>query len=395
MKIVFFTFYYPPDLGAGSFRSVSLARALSQKMDNDDELHIITTHPHRYAAYKATANDVESDERFVVHRINIPRHKNTILSQIQTFGIYAVSAYRLSRKLNPDFLIGTTSRLMTGLLTGYSARSINCKYFIDVRDIFSETISDLFTRKNKILGAVFKSLFSFIEKGLFHGAAGVNVVSEGFFEYFDKQGVNTSRWTFFPNGVDREFQDLQLKKDHKIKKHKTILYAGNIGDGQALDSILPNVAQKLGDSYRFLVIGCGGMKRALDREIKNKQVRNITVLPPVDRSELIEYYQRSDILFLHLNNISAFYRVLPSKIFEYAALKRPIVAGLEGYSAEFLQNNISHVALFSPKNVDQCIASIKGVEFSRVDDNQVDVFIKKYAREKIMKEMADHIFTIL
>ena len=37
MKIIFFTFYYPPDLCAGSFRSVSLAHELSKKLNNGDE----------------------------------------------------------------------------------------------------------------------------------------------------------------------------------------------------------------------------------------------------------------------------------------------------------------------------------------------------------------------
>ena len=31
MKIVFFSFYYPPDLSAGSFRAVALSEALDKK----------------------------------------------------------------------------------------------------------------------------------------------------------------------------------------------------------------------------------------------------------------------------------------------------------------------------------------------------------------------------
>jgi len=52
MKIVFFTFYYPPDLSAGSFRAVALARALAKKLGTNDELHVITTHTYRYASQR-------------------------------------------------------------------------------------------------------------------------------------------------------------------------------------------------------------------------------------------------------------------------------------------------------------------------------------------------------
>ena len=215
MKIVFFTFYYPPDLCAGSFRAIALAQALSKRMEGGDELHIITTHPNRYADHKVKAKNLEIDGKITIHRIATPEHKSGMLSQVRAFSVYFLSAYRLSRKLNPNFLIGTTSRLMTGILTGYSAYRLNCKYFLDVRDIFSETISDLFSRKNKILGAASKFVFSFLEKKLFNGAAGVNVVSEGFPEYFSKEGINVSNWTFFPNGVDKEFQNLQLTKQNR------------------------------------------------------------------------------------------------------------------------------------------------------------------------------------
>ena len=395
MKIIFFTFYYPPDLCAGSFRSVSLAHELSKKLNNGDELHIITTHPNRYASHKVMAKDLEIDGKITIHRIAVPEHKSGMLSQVRTFSVYFLSAYRLSKKLNPNFLIGTTSRLMTGILTGYSAYRLNCKYFLDVRDIFSETISDLFSRKNKILGAASKFVFSFLEKKLFNGAAGVNVVSEGFPEYFSKEGINVSNWTFFPNGVDKEFQNLQLTKQDKTKITRTILYVGNIGSGQALESILPDVAKKLGDSYRFLVVGDGGMRAALSKDIKDKDIHNIEILPPVKRSELIGYYQKADILFLHLNDIPAFRRVLPSKIFEYAAFGKPIIAGISGYSAKFMRDNVPHAIVFDPGNVNQCVVSIRKGQSLRIDNNQIDIFIKEYAREKIMKEMASHILTTL
>ena len=395
MKIIFFTFYYPPDLCAGSFRSVSLAHELSKKLNNGDELHIITTHPNRYASHKVMAKDLEIDGKITIHRIAVPEHKSGMLSQVRTFSVYFLSAYRLSKKLNPNFLIGTTSRLMTGILTGYSAYRLNCKYFLDVRDIFSETISDLFSRKNKILGAASKFVFSFLEKKLFNGAAGVNVVSEGFPEYFSKEGINVSNWTFFPNGVDKEFQNLQLTKQDKTKITRTVLYVGNIGRGQALESILPDVAKKLGDSYRFLVVGDGGMRAALSKDIKDKDIHNIEILSPVKRSELIGYYQEADILFLHLNDIPAFRRVLPSKIFEYAAFGKPIIAGISGYSAKFMRDNVPHAIVFDPGNVNQCVVSIRKGQSLRVDNNQIDIFIKEYAREKIMKEMASHILTTL
>ena len=183
MKIVFFTFYYPPDLSAGSFRAIALAQALSERMDGG-ELHIITTHPNRYENHRVKADNFEIQENIIVHRISVPSHKSGMLLQARSFITYALASYKLSNNLSPDFLIGTTSRLMTGLLTGISARKLGRKYFIDLRDIFSETISDIFSQKSKLLGFVSKTTFSLLERWLFNKAIGVNVLSAGFSEYF-------------------------------------------------------------------------------------------------------------------------------------------------------------------------------------------------------------------
>ena len=86
---------------------------------------------------------------------------------------------------------------------------------------------------------------------MFNGAAGVNVVSEGFPEYFQTKGIDTSSWSFFSNGVDKEFLSFSCASKGGLQNIKTILYAGNIGSGQGLEVILPDVAKKLGKNYQF------------------------------------------------------------------------------------------------------------------------------------------------
>ena len=395
MKIVFFTFYYPPDLCAGSFRAIALTQALSKRMKNDDELHIIATHPNRYENHRVKASDIEVHGNTTIHRISVPSHKSGMFSQARTFATYALASYKLCNKLNPDFLIGTTSRLMTGILTGVSARKLGCKYFIDLRDIFSETISDIFSQKNKLLGFISKKTFSLLERWLFNKAIGVNVVSEGFPEYFQTMGIDTSNWSFFPNGVDKIFTNLPFMENKRSKKITNILYIGNIGTGQGLENILPATAKCMGNKYQFLVIGGGGASSKLINTIKNNNVDNIEILAPIKREKLIKYYEDADILFVHLNDIPAFQRVLPSKIFEYAALRKPIVAGLSGYSAKFILDNVPYATIFNSGDVDGCVDAIKKAESLEIKDKNIDVFIEKFSLEKIMNKMATHILSHL
>ena len=113
-----------------------------------------------------------------------------------------------------------------------------------------------------------------------------------------------------------------------------VVYAGNIGEGQGLHAILPQLAQRLGGRAQFRVIGDGGRRELLLERLRQAGVHTVEVLPPMPRSALLEAYSTADILFLHLNAQAAFEKVLPSKIFEYAATGKPIWAGVAGYAAQ-------------------------------------------------------------
>ena len=395
MKIVFFSFYYPPDLSAGSFRSAALSKALEKKIGANDELHVITTQPNRYLAHSAKADNIEVKGKITIHRISVPTHRSGMISQTYTFGVFALSAFNVCRKLKPDFLIGTTSRLMTGVLTWISARFLRRKYYIDLRDIFSETISDIFALKSSFLSVFFRRFFSFLDKQILNSAAGVNVVSEGFPEYFEKKGINTSNWSFFPNGVDEEFLSFPLSVKESSKSVKTILYAGNIGSGQGLELVIPDIAKRLGISYRFVIIGDGGAFLLLKKAIQRENISNVELLSPVSRSELIKYYMAADIMFLHLNNIPAFRRVLPSKIFEYAALKKPIVAGLSGYSAQFLRDHVPYAFIFDPGDSKEAVSCVLNAAESSAPEDVVSEFVMTYSRVEIMEQMANQLISIM
>jgi len=52
-RILLLSFYYPPDLAAGSFRMEALVQALLKESSNNVQIDVITTQPNRYIAYTA------------------------------------------------------------------------------------------------------------------------------------------------------------------------------------------------------------------------------------------------------------------------------------------------------------------------------------------------------
>ena len=381
MKILFLTFYFEPDLCAGSFRNTPLFRELLQQMDEKDWIHVITTQPNRYHSFHVEGQAREISDNYRIDRIRVPEHKSGFIDQVRSFRVFYNEALRLAGKERYDLVYASSSRLFTAFLGRRIAGKQRIPLYLDIRDIFVDTIKDVF-KKRKMIRIPAGICFGWIERYTFAGAKHINLVSEGFKTYFEK--YRKSVYSYFTNVIDDIFLDVP-KSTRQVSGVKIITYAGNIGSGQGLEKVIPMAAQKLGDRYFFRIIGDGGMKALLKDKLEELGVHNVELLNPVSREKLIGYYNDSDFLLLHLNDLEAFKKVLPSKLFEYAAFDKPIVAGVGGYASQFIQENLSNYILFAPTDVESMVEQI--LKFDGGGEKQGD-FVKRFARKNIMKEMA-------
>ncbi len=386
MKILILTFYYSPDLSAGSFRTQALVDALLAG-SNDIELEVVTTLPNRYSGFAPEANEFEQHQRLSIHRVQLPAHKSGMMDQAKSFTHFYRKAKKLVKGKQYDLIYATSSRLFTAFLGSQIARKTNTPLYLDIRDIFRDTLQDVLSKK---LMLFMNPIISRVENYAFNGASKINLVSRGFEGYF-KSHYPQKSYSWFTNGIDDEFLQVSLPETPVINKKITILYAGNMGEGQGLHKIIPKLAKKLESAADFRIIGGGGRKAELEAAIEHEKVNNVTLLPSVKRDELLKAYQSADVLFLHLNDYPAFEKVLPSKIFEYAAVGKPILAGVSGYAAKFLKEEVENAAVFHPGNVDE---ALRAYSLLNLQTTPRPDFIEKFSRKKIMKEMAQDILCL-
>jgi hypothetical protein len=109
------------------------------------------------------------------------------------------------------------------------------------------------------------------------------------------------------------------------------------------------------------------------------------------RKDLVEAYRAADVLFLHLNDYPAFRKVLPSKVFEYGAMGKPVWAGVSGFAATFLKTEITNAVVFPPCDVEGAVNSFGELRFQNTPRNG---FVKKYARANVTDELAKDILSI-
>jgi hypothetical protein len=112
---------------------------------------------------------------------------------------------------------------------------------------------------------------------------------------------------------------------------------------------------------------------------------------PVSRDRLIDEYRRADVLLLHLGAHAAFEKVLPSKLFEYAALGKPVLAGVAGFAASFVREEISNSAVFPPCDV---AGGVSAFESLRMETAPRPDFIARHARAELARALASELLSL-
>jgi len=360
-----------------------------EKRRKDIEIDVFTSLPNRYQTYRIDSDEFENNTMIKVHRAPIPKHASGMLDQTLAFISYAKFVLKGAKDKEWDLIVATSSRLMTASLAAYLAKKKNIKLYLDIRDLFTDTMKDIL--RNHPLRIVLP-FFRLMEKITYKSASRLNVVSEGFISHV-KEIAPKHELTVFTNGIDDQF--LNIKKSKKSDKNNLpiILYAGNIGEGQGLHNIIPFIAKDLITIAEFHIFGDGGRRTALETKVTNFGLENVLIKNPISRKELLKEYSKADILLIHLNNLSAFQKVLPSKIFEYAATEKPILAGVSGYAAEFIKKEVPGVEVFNPCDSSDMKLALKRLLAGPTIINRKE-FCNKYLRRNIMSQMANDILIL-
>ncbi len=390
MRLLLLSNYFTPDLSAGSFRVQALIEALEPWSSLGLEVDLITTRPNRYASLRTDAASFEDRGWLRVNRIELSAHKSGMYDQARAYLNYARGVRQLTRRKQWDAVFATSSRLMTAGLGAQIARRMQVPLYLDIRDLFTDNMDELLDGSPmKLLMPTFRA----IERQSFRFASRINVVSQGFVPHIRAIAPDAKLLTL-TNGIDDIFLNEDFDSAREPVEPLLIVYAGNMGEGQGLHRIVPRVAANLLGKARFRLIGDGGRKHELEATLAAEGIQNVELLPPVPRAELLEHYRQADALFLHLNDLKAFRKVLPSKVFEYAAADKPILAGVSGYAAEFIAEKIPDAEVFEPLDAAAMSDAINRIAGRTTRPDRTD-FRANFARSQIMEKLARDIVDMM
>ena len=156
---------------------------------------------------------------------------------------------------------------------------------------------------------------------------------------------------FFPiviyNGIEEFKYEKVINLKYKLKNEVT--YIGNIGIAQDVLTLV-KVAKEFPE-IKFNIIGDGVEFNKVKKFIKTNNLTNVNLTGKLNWSEILEYYQRSKILFAQLKE--NFSMAMPSKLYEYVSTGLPIVYGGKGEAVKFIEK-LENCHSFTPSNKNEC-----------------------------------------
>jgi len=182
-----------------------------------------------------------------------------------------------------------------------------------------------------------KPLSTFFLKRWFRKLNGRIAVSRPAMEFANKH--LPGNYTIIPNGVDLEhFSPDVLPVDEFCDGKVNILFVGRLEKRKGLNYLLEAYRQAKREvpNSRLIVVGPGTrLRRKYEKQVVQKDIKDVVFVGHVDYDELARYYQTADIFCAPATSCESFGIVL----LEAMALGKPIVASnIDGYASVVTHN---------------------------------------------------------
>ncbi|RCU43287.1 glycosyltransferase WbuB [Corallincola holothuriorum] len=344
MKVLYFHQHFSTPKGSAGIRSYEMARRLIHHG------HEVTMVCGSYGGGKTGLDGdfVRGRREGIVDGINIIEfdlaysNRDGLFKRSWLFFKFALRSVRLALGLRYDVVFATTTPLTAGI-PGIAARWLRGKPFVfEVRDLWPELPKAMGVIKSPVV----LGLMSFLEWASYRSATRCIGLSPGIVEGIHRRGVASDNITLVPNGCDLDIfsgDNEPWRPDCVEENDLMAVFTGTHGQANGLDAAL-DAAKVLKareqDNVKFVLVGQGKMKPALEARAKREGLDNVVFHSPVNKHKLAGLMASADIGMQLLANVPAFYYgTSPNKFFDYIAAGLPVLNNYPGWLAEMIQSN--------------------------------------------------------
>jgi len=297
MKILIYSHFYFPEVGAASLRMQYFVKTLER---DANEIRIITplpNYPHG-KIYKGFSKFFHKDDKrnIIYLPLYLPK-KHSVLKRGVSYLSYLLTSffYTLFSTFKPDIIIASSPPLSTAFGAALISKIKKSKFILDLRDIWPDIGIELgLLNKTFIINRLKQ-----IELYMLNRASFIIVTAKGDKENLLKKEVKETKINIIYNGADLDtFKPLDAKEicgirtKYNLPEDKIILiYFGSFNYGMNDIELLGNVLSEMGN-YRekilFVAVGNGDNKNEFLIKIKDKiEIQHYDSLDSIDLAKLI------------------------------------------------------------------------------------------------------------
>ena len=337
MRILVLTQYFTPEVGATSTRLHAFAAGLASR---GHEVHVVCEVPNHPQGEIREGFKGGAGRRRTLDGVHVTyvwvhtRAEKSSRDRLLFYLSYAAMATAAGALLpRPDVILASSPPLFVGAAATALARIHRVPWVLDVRDLWPDAavaVGEL--GSGPALVAAER-----LERFLYRDAAAVCVVTEPFRSIVAQRGGDPGRVVLVPNGTTQLWLDAADRpRDREavgLPPDRFLwAFGGNLGLAQGLDTAI-DAARLLGPEYALLLLGDGAARQGLEaraRELAPGQVLFRDQLPPGPAADLLVC---ADALLVSLSADPALSSFVPSKLFDFCALGRPVVLAVNGEAA--------------------------------------------------------------
>ena len=367
MKILFFSHYYTPEGNAPATRVSALCE---RWVKAGHDVTVVTCPPNvpNGIVYDGYENKRTSE---VINGVKVERVKLYIaankgaVKRMFNFTSYFLKALLAALKLpKPDVVIATSPQIFCGYVGVWYKRLKRVPLVIEIRDIWPESMGAVGA---KIPWFAYWSL-QLIEKAMYRKCDRLVTVGQGYFDRLAEKGVPKEKMSIVMNGTDLAVYSPREKNAELLKKYGlegkfVVSYIGTVGMACGLEVVFAaakcfNAEARNRKEVVFVIVGDGACRAKLEEETKKIGLSNVVFTGRQPKSSMPDWVSSSDASLVHLKKTELFTTVMPSKIFESAGCKRPIIMGVDGYAKKLVMDAEAGLDM-KPESAESLVECVK------------------------------------
>ena len=341
-RVLLLTQWFDPE---PTFKGLVFARELVRQ---GFEVEVLTGFPNYPGGKVYPGYRIQWLQREVINGVQItrvplyPNHDQSAIKRVLNYASFAASAtiYGVFMARRADVMYAYHPPLTAGMAAALIKLCRRMPVVYDIQDMWPDTLRATGMLNNPKALDLVARVCRWVYRRMDH----IVVLSPGFKRLLQQRGVPDSKLSVIYNWADEAALGApvgQVPAAFPGAAQFRILFAGNMGKAQALDTVLnaASLLQTRGSRVCWVMLGGGVEVERLKAEAAKRQLANMVFLPAVPMAEVGAYLNAADALLVHLRKDPLFEITIPSKTQAYMTVGKPLLMAVDGDAADLVRQS--------------------------------------------------------